>query len=68
MSTAEVNPFDLVEVAGEAVLNHFQSLFKVIGRGLAQRMEMQAIDAFRKVFIQIGFDDAQTRTRCTRIV
>ena len=67
VAAAHVEPFDLRQQVAESLFDPHEGLLEVVGGRLAQRVEVQPLDALRQVRQLVG-RDAQPRTGGTGVV
>ena len=60
VTASHVQPFDMGEQMPESVFDLCQSLFEVVGGGLAEGVEMESFDACKGFGLKIRQGNAQT--------
>ena len=68
VATAEVDPLQAVEPSAETRLDVLQRVAKSLTAALTMAVNVETADAFRQVGGQVGTEQTEARTRCTRIV
>lgn len=68
VAAPHINPFGLRQQMSELVFKGLKHLGQVVRRGFAQRMKVQALNAFGKTIADFGGADTEATTRKCRIV
>jgi len=68
MAAAEIEPLHALHVAAEAHFKRRDRAHEIVRVLLAQRVEMETLDAVEQVRLKVRLGDAQTRGRAARVI